>query len=895
VTSERPDPETLLARARAEEARKTRGRLKLFFGAAAGVGKTFAMLEAARELEADGVDVVAGCVETHGRAETESLLEGLEILPPRLIPYRGTVLKEFDLDAALARRPAVILVDELAHSNAEGSRHAKRWQDVLELVDAGINVYTALNVQHLESLNDLVAKITGIVVRETVPDSVLERADEIELVDLPPGELIQRLQEGKVYVPQQAQEAIRNFFRKGNLIALRELALRRTAERVDAQMQAYMRDHAIAKTWPVAERVLVCVSPSPQADQLVRAGRRLATRLGAEWIAAYVETPAAAKLSQANRDRVVQTLRLAEQLGAETATLSGPTMSEEILAYARARNVSKIVIGKPVRSLWKRVLLGSIVDALVRGSGEIDIHVVSGDKEAAAPKAVRRRPEPVDWAGYAQAIGVVGVCTSVAWLMFPHFALSNLIMAYLLGVVAVATRSGRGPTVLASLLSVATFDFFFVPPFFSFAVSDTQYLVTFAIMLVVALVISGLTVRIRAQADAARDRERRTSALYAMSRELASTRGVDALLAIAIRHIVDVFPAEVSVLLPDGAGRLAPTSPAAATLGTNAAEQAVAQWVFAHRELAGLGTATLPGATALYVPLIGSRGAVGVLGVKPSERHAFDSPEQLHLLETFANQMALAIERASLANEAQASEVRMETERLRNSLLSSVSHDLRTPLATITGAATTILESESRLDQRTQRELLESVREEADRLNRLVQNLLEMTRLESGALELRRDWHSLEEVVGAALGRLAKSLGTRRVTVSIPPDLPLVAIDDVLIEQVFVNLLDNAIKYTPADSAIRIIVTATDRSVTAEVADHGPGLPKGQEARVFEKFYRAAPDSRRGAGLGLAICRGVVLAHGGRIWAHNLPEGGVAFLFTLPLTDPPPAPLPADA
>jgi two-component system sensor histidine kinase KdpD len=895
MTGERPDPETLLARAKEEEARRSRGHLKLFFGAAAGVGKTFAMLEAARELEAAGVDLVVGCVETHGRAETETLLEGLEILPARLVPYRGTVLKEFDLDAALARRPAVILVDELAHSNAEGSRHAKRWQDVLELLDAGINVYTTLNVQHLESLNDLVAKITGIVVRETVPDSVLERADEIELVDLPPDELIQRLQEGKVYLPQQAQEAIRNFFRKGNLIALRELALRRTADRVDAQMQAYMRDHAIAKTWPVAERVLVCISPNSQAGQLVRAGRRLATRLGAEWIVAYVETPTAAKLPQADRDRVVQTLRLAEQLGAETVTLSGPTMSEEILTYARARNVSKIVIGKPIRSLWKRIVLGSIVDALVRGSGEIDIYVVGGDKEAAVPKSAGRRPEQTDWPGYAEALGVVGLCTGIAWLIFPYFGLSNLTMVYLLGVVAVAARRGRGATVLASVLSVATFDVFFVPPYFSFAVSDTQYLVTFAVMLVVALVISGLTVRIRAQADAARDRERRTAALYAMSRELANTRGVDSLLAIAIRHIVDVFPAEVSVLLPDSAGRLAARSVPAATLRADSTEQAVAQWVFEHRELAGLGTATLPGAAALHVPLIGSRGAVGVLGVKPAEAHAFDSPEQLHLLETFANQTALAIERATLADEAQASQVRMETERLRNSLLSSVSHDLRTPLATITGAATTILESGSRLEQRTQHELLESIRDEADRLNRLVHNLLEMTRLESGALELRRDWHPLEEVIGAALGRLAKSLGAQRVTVSIPPDLPLVSIDDVLIEQVFVNLLDNAVKYTPPDSAIRIIVTSTDRSVTAEVADHGPGLPKGQETRVFDKFYRAAPDGRRGAGLGLAICRGIVLAHGGRIWAHNLPEGGVAFLFTLPITDPPPAPLPADA
>jgi two-component system sensor histidine kinase KdpD len=895
VTAERPDPETLLARANEEEARATRGRLKLFFGAAAGVGKTYAMLEAAGEQKADGVDVVVGYVETHGRAETEALLEGLEILPPRLLPYRGTMLKEFDLDAALVRRPTVILVDELAHSNAEGSRHAKRWQDVIELLDAGVNVYTAVNVQHLESLNDLVAKITGVVVRETVPDSVLERADEIELVDLPPDELIQRLQEGKVYLPEQAQEAVRNFFRKGNLIALRELALRRTADRVDAQMQAYMRDHAIAKTWPVAERVLVCISPSPHAGQLVRAGRRLATRLGAEWIVVFVETPAAAKLSQADRDRVVQTLRLAEQLGADTVTLPGSTMSEEILAYARARNVSKIVIGKPARTLWKRIVLGSIVDALVRGSGEIDIYVVSADKEAAAPKPVRRRPEQTDWTGYAEAVAAVAACSGIASLMFHHFGLSNLIMVYLLGVVAVAARNGRGPTTLASLLSVATFDFFFVPPYFSFAVSDTQYLVTFAVMLVVALVISGLTVRIRAQADAARHRERRTAALYAMSRELASTRGVDDLLAIAIRHIVDVFPAEVSVLLPDATGRVAPRSVPAATLATDAAEQAVAQWVFEHREVAGRGTATLPGAAALHVPLLGSRGAVGVLGVKPADAHAFDSPEQLHLLETFANQMALAIERGALAEETQASQVRIETERLRNSLLSSVSHDLRTPLATITGAATTILDSGARLDPRTQHELLESVRDEAERLNRLVQNLLEMTRLESGAIQLHKDWHPVEEVVGAALGRLSKSLGSRRVSVSIPPDLPLVKIDDVLIEQVFVNLLDNAVKYTPPNSAIRIIVTATDQSVTAEVADHGPGLPKGQEALVFEKFHRAAPDGKRGAGLGLAICRGIILAHGGRIWAHNLPEGGVAFLFTLPLTDAPPASVPADA
>ena len=887
MTGERPDPDALLARAKEEEARKSRGRLKLFFGAAAGVGKTFAMLEAARELQADGIDVVVGYVETHGRAETGALLEGLEMLPSRLVSYKGATLKEFDLDAALARRPTMMLVDELAHSNAAGSRHAKRWQDVMELLDAGINVYTALNVQHLESLNDIVAKITGVVVRETVPDSVLERADEIELVDLPPDELIQRLQEGKVYIPEQAREAISNFFRKGNLIALRELALRRTADRVDAQMQAYMRDHAIAKTWPVAERVLVCVSPSPFAGQLVRAGRRLATRLGAEWIVAYVETPASARLAQPARDRVVQTLRLAEQLGAETVTLSGPTMSEEILAYSRARNVSKIVIGKPARSLWKRILLGSIVDALVRGSGEIDIYVVSGDKEAVAPRATRRRPDERNWQGYAGALGVVGACTAVAWLMFPYFGLSNLVMVYLLGVVAVASRSGRGPTVLASVLSVATFDVFFVPPYFSFAVSDTQYLVTFAVMLVVALVISGMTVRIRAQADAARDRERRTAALYAMSRELANTRGADNLLAIAIQHIVEVFPAEVAALLPDAGGRLEARAVLGATLRADATEQAVAQWVFAHRELAGLGTSTLPGAAALYVPLIGSRGAVGVLGVKPADAHAFDSPEQLHLLETFANQTALAIERAVLAEEAQAAQLRVETERLRSSLLSSVSHDLRTPLAVITGSASTLLESGGALEAPVQQDLLQTIREEAERLNRLVQNLLEMTRLESG-VEVRKEWHALEEVIGAALSRLEITLRDRPVHTDVVKDLPLVPMDDVLVEQVLINLLENAAKYTPSGTEIDVRGWAEDGRAMVEVADRGAGLAPGDDERIFEKFYRRAASQSRGAGLGLAICRAIIEAHGGRIWAQNRPDGGAAFRFFLPIEGEPP-------
>ena len=890
----RPDPEALLARAREEEARKSQGQLTLFFGAAAGAGKTYAMLEAAQKLRAEGTEVVIGYVETHGRAETDALLEGLEILPPRLVPYHGTALRELDLDAALARRPSVILVDELAHTNAPGSRHAKRWQDVLELLDAGISVDTTLNVQHVESLTDVVAKITGVIVRETVPDSILERADEIELVDVSPDELLERLAAGKVYVPHQAEEALQSFFRKGNLIALRELALRRTAERVDAQMQAYMRDHAVARTWPVSERVMVCVSPSPLAAQLVRAGRRLAARIGAEWIVAYVETPTHTRLSDQARDRVVQTLRLAEQLGAETVTLSGPTMSDEILAYARSRNVSKIVVGKPGRSVWRRIVLGSIVDALVRGSGDIDIYVVSGERGPDPAPLPRLHPRSADWRAYGLAVAVVALCTGIARLMFHQVGLSNLVMVYLLGVVIVGTRAGRGPTALASVLSVAAFDFFFVPPFFSFAVSDGEHLITFVVMLVVALVISGLTVRSRAQAEAARERESRVAALYAMSRDLATTADVDGLLEASLRHIGEVFPGHLAVFLPgEEDGRVAPrrTHPSDVP-AVDASELAVAQWVFAHRQLAGRGTSTLPGARALYVPLVGSRGAVGVLGASPSNPSSLAAPEQIHQLETFANQMALAIERAELADHARRVEVRAEAERLRNSLLSSVSHDLRTPLATITGASSSLLESGLHQSEATRAELLRSIHGEAERLDRLVNNLLDMTRLESGGVVAKKEWQPLEGVLGAAIKRMEARLRDRPVRIDLPPDLPLVPIDAVLIEQVLVNVLDNAAKYTPPDGAIDISAAAADGAVVVEIADRGPGFAPGDEERVFDKFYRGSSRGP-GAGLGLTISRGIVAAHGGRMWAENRLGGGAKFQFTIPLGQSPPPVIPA--
>jgi two-component system sensor histidine kinase KdpD len=905
MNDQRPDPDALLTRVQEEEAQQTRGKLKIFFGATAGVGKTYAMLEAAQERRAEGLDVVVGWVDTHGRAETAALLEGLDVLPRRPVEYRGTTLNEFDLDAALARHPTLILVDELAHTNAPGARHTKRWQDVEELLAAGIHVYTTLNVQHVESLNDVVAQITGVIVRETVPDSILERADEIELIDLPPDDLLQRLQEGKVYIPEQARQALEHFFRKGNLIALRELALRRTADQVDEQMQVYRRIHEIAETWPTTERLLVCISPSPLSRRLVRATRRMAARLRAEWLAVYVETPAHLRLPEADRERVVHTLRLAEQLGAETVTLSGQSVSEELLTYARTRNVSKIVVGKPLRPRWREVVFGSVVDELARNTDDIDVYVISGERDDSRPPSTRLQEQRSDSSDYGWVLAVVVGCTALGWLLYPFLEKANLVMVYLLGVTLVAMRRGRLAAIMASVLSVAAFDFFFVSPHLSFAVSDLEYLVTFAVMLLVALTISTLTVRLRQQAAVARYRERRTAALYGLSRELASTPDTNGLLRAAARHLHEVFESQVSLLLPNATGRLQPWGPGDDgpsqglggqmffTLDTK--EYAVAQWVYEHHQIAGLGTATLPSAEALYMPLLGARGAVGVFGIRPAQPRRLLAPEQLHLLETFASQIALGLERAALAEAAQQAQVQIETEQLRNSLLSSVSHDLRTPLAAIAGAASSLQEDYAALDASMRHDLCQTIAEEAHRLNRLVNNLLEMTRIESGAIQVHKEWQPLEEVVGAALTRLEAQLGDRPLTTHLPADLPLVPLDSVLIEQVLMNVLDNAVKYTPPGSPITLSAWATEGAVTVEVADQGPGLPPGEEQHIFEKFYRvprAALPS--GAGLGLTICRGIVAAHGGRMWAENRPGGGAAVRFTLPLTGTPPHMPPED-
>jgi two-component system sensor histidine kinase KdpD len=900
----RPDPETLLAKIKQDARRAERGRLKVFLGAAAGVGKTYAMLQAAQALHAQGKHPLVGIIETHGRSETAALLAGLEVLPRRRVPHGNATLEEFDIEAMIARHPALALVDELAHSNPPGSRHSKRWQDVDELLAVGIDVYTTLNIQHIESLNDVVTQITGVRVWETVPDTFFEQADEVELVDLPPDELLQRLKEGKIYLPQQAAHAIENFFRKGNLIALRELALRRTADRVDVQMREYREGHAITPVWPVRDRILVCIGPGPEGEKLVRAGKRLAGTARGEWIVVYIETPDLLRLSEAQRNEVAETLRLAASLGAETATLSGgQQFSAEVLDYAHARNVSKIVIGKPHRSGLQRWLFGSIVDAIVAGSGAIDVNIVSTHDEEQGQRP--RTPGRVAvWMGltgaktdypsgksrrrgYLLGFAVLLLCTLVAAAMVRHFELTNIVMVYLLGVVVVAMRYGRGPAVASAVLSVAAFDFFFVPPYYTFAVSDTQYLVTFAVMLVVGLVISNLAASLRLQARVAGHRERRTAALYAMSRELASTRGREQLMGVATRHLQEVFEAGVQVLLPDKDGRMQPP-PGWIAGASPEIDAAVAQWVYDHGQAAGHGTDTLPGHRSLYLPLNGPNEALGVLVLEPGEPRSVMLPEQRRLLEAFAGQIALALERVRLTRQRAETQLRMETERFRNALLSAISHDLRTPLAAIVGASSNLLQ-EPNLSADARSGLARDIHDGAQRMSDLVNKVLEMVRLQSGGITLQREWHPLEEVVGSVLHRMRARLEGHPVTVRLPEELPWLSFDAGLIEELLANLLENAAKYTPAQSPIEIGAEIGEDEVIVEVADRGPGLPPGSERQVFEKFYRVQAESAYGGvGLGLAICLAIAEAHGGRIWAENRQDGGASFRFSLPAVERPP-------
>jgi two-component system, OmpR family, sensor histidine kinase KdpD len=899
-TDLRPNPDLLLARVNQQERQAQRGKLRIYFGSSAGVGKTYAMLVAARKLASEGGSVLVGVVETHGRAETAALLDGLEVLPPKSIDYRGKSLPEFDLDAALARHPQLILIDELAHSNAPGVRHPKRWQDVEELLAAGIDVFSTLNVQHLESLNDVVGGITNVRVWETVPDKVFDAADEVVLVDIPADELLARLKAGKVYVAHQAEQAAQNFFRKGNLMALRELALRRTADRVEGDVQAYRVDQSIESVWKTATALLTCVGPDRAAERVVRAAARLAGQLNTEWHAIYVETPGLQRLAPLKREKILANLNLAQQLGATTAVIASAEIAESIIAYARKNNLSKLVIGRdPIRRLWpwqrssgqKLAILAPDIDLIEIGRAE---NAAESGRESAQPLSLhdvesteRRKTKRLRyvWATIA--------CVAVTLISMPlaaHFDRSNIVAIFILAVVLVGVRLGRGPAALAAVLSVCSFDFFFVPPRFSFAVSDVQYLLTFFIMLAVGLITGQLTAGLRFQARVASHREERAGSLYEIARDLSGAVQVEQVVKISDESIQRTFRASAALLLPDAGGRLIATLPDDDATGASAGltvEIGTAQWAFDRGLPAGSGTDTLPGSDVLYIPLRAPTKARGVLAVKAHNRRMLRIPEQRQLLDTFAALIAIALERVHYVGLAQDALLKMESERLRNSLLAALSHDLRTPLTVLVGLAESLALTAPKLSS-AQLEVAQSIQDEARRMSTLVSNLLDMARIESGEVTLNLQWQPLEEVVGTALEAARGMLQQHGVVVQLPRDLPLIKIDAVLIERVLVNLFENVSKYTPPGSTVTISARIIEDKLSVSIADDGPGLPVGREEAVFQKFTRGERESATpGVGLGLAIVRALVEAHQGKITAAQRPGGGAVFTFTLPLGVPP--------
>jgi two-component system sensor histidine kinase KdpD len=881
---QRPSPDALLRQATSEG----KGRLKIFLGAAPGVGKTFKMLSAAQAARGEGIDVVVGLVETHGREETRVLLEGLELVPRRRVDYKDHALEEMDLDAILARRPALVLVDEVAHTNAPGSRHPKRYLDVEELLAAGIDVYTTLNIQHVESLNDVVAQITQIRVRETVPDGILDRADDIEVVDLSPDDLIERLREGKVYVPAEAERALRNYFKPGNLTALRELALRRTAQRVDEQMVTYMRAHAISGPWAAGDRVLVGVGEDRASLGLVRYAKRIADRLHAPWTAVFIETARSHRLDEAARDRVADALRLAERLGGQAVTLPGRRVAEEIAAYAAANNVTQIVIGKSARPRWVELLRGSIVHDLVRQAGPISVHVIAGEAaEPAAPKPVEAAAPKarIDPRSYFFAFGVVAAALGVALALQEFLNVLNVALVFLMGVLVVAARSGLWPSLLACALSVLAYNFFFLPPLYTMTVADPENVLAMVAFLVAALIGSNLAAGIRSQAVTARARARVTEELLAFSRKLAGVATLDDLLWATAYQIAAMLKLHVVIMMPEAAGLVVKAGyPPEDEL--DGADIAAAKWSWAHNHPAGRASDTLPGAKRLFLPLRTARGAVGVLGLDRETPGILLTPDSRRLLDALMDLAALAIERIHLQSDLDRARLQAESERLRAALLTSISHDLGTPLASIIGSASSLKSVGARYDEVQRNGLVTTILEEAERLNRFVGNLLDMTKLEAGAIAPKREPVDLGEVVGSALQRAGRVLANHRVAVDLPPDLPMLPLDYVLFEQVLFNLLDNAAKYAPAESLITLSAQRRGEVVQIDVLDEGEGIPPDQLDRIFDKFHRTREGDRRrpGTGLGLAICRGFVAAMGGTIRARNRADRrGADFVIEFPV------------
>ena len=883
---DRPNPDTLLAALQRDESRRHRGKLKVFLGMCAGVGKTFAMLEAARREFAAGRDVVIGYLETHGRKETDALAEGLPALPRRLIDYRGMQLSEFDLDAALARKPKLILVDEFAHSNAPESRHPKRYQDVLELLDAGIDVFTTLNIQHLESRAEAVAQITGVTIHETVPDTALTDA-EFELVDLPPDELRERLAAGKVYLPERAATAQDRFFRVGNLSALRELALRFTAEHVGQDVLEERRAHGTGTPWKSGQRLLVAVSASPTSASLVRWTRRLAGELHAAWLAVYVESTRA--LSDEDQARLAKNLALARELGAEIITTTDDDVVRGLLRTAREQNATQIVVGKPAG--WRVIELfrgGSVLNRLIRESGQIDVHVVRAEGEKIPSRPVR--PEnfwKIDFRVYAWVAGIVAGVTGLNAVLDQFVGFYALALTYLLAVVVLALFVGRGPVFLAATLSALLWNFFFLPPRFTFFVTSFQDGMMFTMYFVVALVLGQLTARIRAQQTAERQREQRATALYLLTRELAESPDLAQLLAVVIQQVGKTFRADVALSLPDESEADPVTSYFASSWALSDKEQTVAAWAFQHRQAAGRGTDNLPASKGLHLPLVAGTRATGVLSLRFHDAPPL-SPAQRDLLDAFIRQIALVFDRERLRDAETQAKFLAESERMGTMLLNSVSHELRTPLAAISSVASG-LRAAGELNS-AQQSLTVELDEATRRLNRLVRNLLDLSRLEAGHLRMNTDWHDLRDLLRSAMQNLGQSLCRHEVKMDVPNDLPPVKLDAVLTEQILVNLLGNAAIHTPPGTKIEFQARTEADQLILRVADNGPGLPPGDTARWFDRFQRGPDAVAGGTGIGLSLVKGFAEAQGGSVSAENRASGGAVFTVKLPLTKLPPVP-----
>lgn len=864
-----------------------RGKLTIFLGAAPGVGKTFSMLESAREKHLEGVKVVIAVLEGQGRTETNKLAEGLVQIPLTPIDYHGRLFAELDLDRLLSIKPELVLVDELAHSNIPGSRHDKRYQDVEELLTKGINVYTTLNVGHVETLNDIVFQITGVRVKETVPDRILEESDQILVVDLPPEELLQRLQDGKVVVDGNINTALHNFFKPGTINALRELTLIYTARRVERQMQVYMRSQGIPGPWPAGERIMVCVSPSPFSAQLVRTAKRMAEGLQAEWIAVYVETPCAFSIEDNAKTTLAQNIHLAEELGAEIIRLTGDDLAKEIVELARQRNVSQIIMGKSLqRSIWQR-LSGSLVDKVIRLSHGISVQVIPGvtkEKSAHDPKQKHHFEEKFPFV--AAVLMMVGLTLFLSPFR-DYLGLVNIAMIYLLPVLFCADRWGTKPAITVAVVGVISYDFFFVPPRLSFTVVDLRYLISFGIFILVAFLTGTLSTRLKSQVEHSREREKQVSALYDLSRDIAAVADLDSILNIIVRKVALAIDGQVAVFIPSESGRLELTANShEASIFTEANERAVATWVFDHGKRAGMHTETLSAARALYLPLTTEQGIQGVLSVCTSKREESFQSDQLRLLNAFSVLAAVAINRAKLAEKARESLTYIESEKLRTALFNSISHDLRTPLASITGAVTGLLEGENLFSAEDRVDLLQNIRQGAVRLSRFVNNLLEMAKLESGMLKLNKDWCDIQDLVGVSIKHMAESLGSHKIATDIPSDLPMVEGDFLLLEQVITNLLDNSIKYSEDGSQIKILARGISDFIEVTVSDIGQQIPHEDLQNIFTKFYRLkTPMQVSGSGLGLSICKEIVEVHGGLIWAENNYHNGVDIKFTLPYSE----------